>query len=235
MTGPQVQPYAPAGPPLVPWTLRDVLVAVVVTAAWIGGLAGLALLTRVPYSRIDPSLLVILFELPLLVPILLLARRKYNAGWATLGFRPFKGIYLLAGCGLLLVLYGFNLAFALLLFAFGLEIPNVALGLLDQGASPWLLLFSASTVPVLEELLFRGFFFAGLRKYYGWKIAALVSGALFGLAHVSPLAFVPLTLYGIIFAALYEVSGSVWPSVIFHVINNAVAVGVIAGVRMLQG
>jgi membrane protease YdiL (CAAX protease family) len=82
--------------------------------------------------------------------------------------------------------------------------------------------------PVAEELFFRGFLFGGLRRH-GLVVAALVSGTAFGLAHVasSPIGFiVPLAALGVILALLYERTGSLYPSMGLHALNNSVAFGV---------
>lgn len=82
--------------------------------------------------------------------------------------------------------------------------------------------------PVAEELFFRGFLYGGLRKR-GVPIAVLVSGAIFGLAHVasSPVGLlVPLAVLGMIFALLYERTGSLYPAIAMHALNNSVAFGV---------
>ena len=85
--------------------------------------------------------------------------------------------------------------------------------------------------PVAEELFFRGFVFGGLRRH-GLVLAALVSGTAFGLAHVasSPIGFiVPLAALGILLALIYERTGSIYPTMALHVVNNSVAFGVSDG------
>jgi membrane protease YdiL (CAAX protease family) len=82
--------------------------------------------------------------------------------------------------------------------------------------------------PVCEELFFRGFLFGALRRH-GLVVAALVSGVGFGLAHVasSPIGFiVPLATLGIILALLYERTGSLYPPMALHALNNSIAFGV---------
>ena len=65
--------------------------------------------------------------------------------------------------------------------------------------------------------------FAGLRNKWDWKIAALVSAALFAMAHVVPTSILPITILGLIFAFLYQISGSIWPAILMHVLTNTVA------------
>jgi membrane protease YdiL (CAAX protease family) len=82
--------------------------------------------------------------------------------------------------------------------------------------------------PMAEEIFFRGFLYGALRKR-GVPIAALVSGLAFGLAHVasSPIGFiVPLAFLGILLCLVYERTGSLYPCIGLHCLNNSVAFGV---------
>ncbi len=82
--------------------------------------------------------------------------------------------------------------------------------------------------PLAEELFFRGFLFGALRRR-GLFVAAAVTGLAFGLAHVasSPIGFlVPLAALGVILCLLYERTGSLYPSIALHCLNNSIAFGV---------
>jgi membrane protease YdiL (CAAX protease family) len=83
--------------------------------------------------------------------------------------------------------------------------------------------------PVFEEVFFRGFFYGALRNWRGVWPAAIISGVLFGGIHVgsSPVgALVPLMVFGIGLALLYEQTGSLLPCIAVHAINNAIAFSV---------
>jgi membrane protease YdiL (CAAX protease family) len=82
--------------------------------------------------------------------------------------------------------------------------------------------------PLGEELFFRGYFFGALRNWHGWFPAAVVTGIIFGAIHIgsSPLAFtVPLAVFGFGLCVLYERTGSLYPCIGLHALNNAVALG----------
>jgi membrane protease YdiL (CAAX protease family) len=83
--------------------------------------------------------------------------------------------------------------------------------------------------PVAEELFFRGFFFAGLRSSWGLWPSALLSGAVFGLVHAptGPTAAIPLAGLGVGLAWLYNRTGSVWPCILAHMLNNGLAITVV--------
>jgi hypothetical protein len=79
--------------------------------------------------------------------------------------------------------------------------------------------------PLAEEFFFRGYFYGALRRM-GVLPAAALTGLAFGAVHVfgSPIAFiVPLALLGMGLALLREFTGSLYPGIALHCINNAVA------------
>jgi uncharacterized protein len=80
--------------------------------------------------------------------------------------------------------------------------------------------------PVTEETFFRGFVFAGLRKRWGFWVGAVVSALIFGVVHAGtgPAAIPFLAVLGGAFAYAYERSGSLWPAVFAHAINNLLAI-----------
>ncbi|MGI8595289.1 MAG: CPBP family intramembrane glutamic endopeptidase, partial [Solirubrobacteraceae bacterium] len=82
--------------------------------------------------------------------------------------------------------------------------------------------------PIAEELFFRGFFFTALRRWKGVGVAAAITGAVFGLIHVgsSPPEFLaPLALFGVLLCLLYWRTGSLFPCIVLHAVNNSVAFG----------
>jgi membrane protease YdiL (CAAX protease family) len=81
----------------------------------------------------------------------------------------------------------------------------------------------AIAAPLAEELFFRGFAQPALARTLGWTGAALVSGALFALLHLDPVGFLGLWEIGVLLAVLRHASGSLWPAVVGHAVNNAVA------------
>jgi len=85
--------------------------------------------------------------------------------------------------------------------------------------------------PISEEVFFRGFIFGGLRHRMSFPVAAVLSGAIFGLFHFTgPGSFgvVPqLALLGFVLAWLYEETGSIYPTIGVHAVNNALAFAIL--------
>lgn len=77
--------------------------------------------------------------------------------------------------------------------------------------------------PLSEEVFFRGFVFAGLLQRFGPPIAVIGSAALFAFAHLNVAVAGPAFLSGCIFAMVYRRSGSLWPLILAHTAQNAIA------------
>jgi uncharacterized protein len=86
--------------------------------------------------------------------------------------------------------------------------------------------------PVAEEFFFRGFFYRALRSRYSVLVAALIDGILFGAIHWDfsttdgLLIIPPLAALGVMFCLVYERTGSLYPVIALHALNNAIAFGV---------
>ncbi|MEK9659692.1 MAG: CPBP family intramembrane glutamic endopeptidase [Chloroflexota bacterium] len=81
------------------------------------------------------------------------------------------------------------------------------------------------TAPLVEELFFRGFVCAGLAGRWGWPQAGLASAALFAASHGSVGVAGPAFCAGLVFAWLTRRTGSVWPAILAHTLQNALAFG----------
>ena len=78
--------------------------------------------------------------------------------------------------------------------------------------------------PIVEELIFRGLFLGWLQRLMPFWLAALISSALFGLAHVQGAHAILAGLLGLVFAYLYRRAGSLWAPIAAHIANNVLAV-----------
>jgi len=86
--------------------------------------------------------------------------------------------------------------------------------------------------PISEELLFRGFIFTALRNWRGTLPAAVITGLLFGGVHVGSapvLDLVPLAGLGFGLCLLYRYTGSLYPGIVSHALNNSIAFASLEG------
>ena len=82
--------------------------------------------------------------------------------------------------------------------------------------------------PLAEEVVFRGYIYAAVKRFTNIPFAVIFSGLLFGAVHGNLLALLPLTVLGIILALAYEYTGSLWAPIVIHFCFNApTVVGII--------
>jgi membrane protease YdiL (CAAX protease family) len=90
-------------------------------------------------------------------------------------------------------------------------------------------------VPVAEEVLFRGVLYGWLRQKRGIAASALISAAVFALAHANPQVAVQIFFIGAALAYLYERSGSLIPAMVTHMTINATSLATILFYARLWG
>lgn len=92
-----------------------------------------------------------------------------------------------------------------------------------------LLLLVAALIPgICEEIAFRGLVHTGLRRSFGTNHAIIWGGAMFALLHLNPWNFIGLWSFGSLLGYLRERTGSIYPGIVAHVVNNSLALVVFA-------
>ncbi len=97
-------------------------------------------------------------------------------------------------------------------------------------------LFVCVIAPIAEEFFFRGFLFGVLRRMrieiagrqLGPWVAAVLTGILFGLAHTGSASsqyLIPLGFLGFVLCLVRWKTGSLYPCIALHSINNSLALG----------
>jgi sodium transport system permease protein len=79
---------------------------------------------------------------------------------------------------------------------------------------------------VCEEALFRGAVLPSLARF-GRGVAVSGSALLFAGFHLSVYRFVPTALLGAVLGVVRLVSGSLWPAIVFHAVNNAAVIALV--------
>ena len=96
-----------------------------------------------------------------------------------------------------------------------------------------ILVFSITLGPLFEELFFRGFLFAVLRRSFGPLVAILGTAIPFGLVHASQYGYswasvLLICMVGLVLATVREKKNSLAASFLVHVAYNSVVVFAVA-------
>jgi sodium transport system permease protein len=96
--------------------------------------------------------------------------------------------------------------------------------LLPDDISFWQILPMLTILPgICEEIAFRGILLQTLRRVFRPWTAAVIVGLMFGFFHVSLFRLFPTAFLGLILAIVTILSGSIFPAMLWHALNNGVA------------
>jgi membrane protease YdiL (CAAX protease family) len=226
----------------VPWHARDVLVF---AAAWVGiQIVVVAILHAlgpvIPSVRqflsaaakgtdIQATFVLDLLDAAAGFGVVALYLRKYKVGWSAVGWRK-VGLGRAAGY-LLGILALFYVLASGTLWLVSVLVPSFNANQAQQndfiGAAPShhsLALFALVILPpILEETIFRGFMFAALAKRWGVVWGAILSSAIFGLAHAQANISIYTFLLGLLLCFMYVRLRSIVPGMFLHALNNYLA------------
>jgi len=224
-----------------PVRLGDIVMMVLAAGLLVlGGIALIGTVAKPAESGSIPELtaLVLLLEaIAIGAAVYLFGVRRRRLGWAAIGLRPVTGSQIrravIVGLFTFLFVTG---GLGLLQVAGGDSVDNPQMALIAGGEFSWLraammLALGGALVPFAEELFFRGVLYRWLRKRWGVAASALVSAAIFGLAHAFfVLVALGAFMVGIVLAVVYERTGSLWPAAVVHgVFNSASLMMMFAG------
>lgn len=90
-----------------------------------------------------------------------------------------------------------------------------------------LMAFAAAIVaPICEETVFRGYLYPVAKRFSGPWAGALCTALVFGAAHGSLAALLPLCIFGLVLVGLYELTGSIWAPMAVHFLFNGATVAI---------
>ena len=93
--------------------------------------------------------------------------------------------------------------------------------IVQSDKSLFVVAFAIAVCPAIcEELMFRGAILGLVRKRFGVVNSILFVGVLFGLFHLSVFRILPTAVLGIILTSVTIFSGSIYPAMIIHFLNN---------------
>lgn len=218
------EPGSPSSP--VPWTAGDVWLGLGAFGLWMLAALGFGIGWELYSWNIDPGLFIAVWELALVLPAWWFSVHKYGQNWEILGLRKFDLSSVAIGCGLMVIVSCFNFFYNFAASTLDLSSPTSTVDIFESVTTPWPLLAAGVIVaPIVEEIFFRGFVFAGFRDRFGWVAAALISAGFFAVFHLQPISLLPIFLMGLVFAYLYHRTNSIWPAVIMHLATNALGLG----------
>jgi len=174
--------------------------------------------------------------------------RRKKISWQSLGIIPPRNflLYALVGSGLALAV----LPLRFVVGALGLWIENLLYGditsitlrenILSVGYDTWygiviMVIGVGILAPIAEELFFRGLLYDWFRQKTGVVWGIVISSLLFGLAHYDSLAVVGSSfVMGLVMAAAFEKTRSLWITIFMHVATNSGAVLMMAVLMRFQ-
>ena len=227
---------------LVPWTITDALLALVVEFALVSILLAVADNLLRWYGRPDIFtlvegspwwvFLVFLVQNTLLLGVLwLFCWRRYHPTAAKLGFRrtalkPAAGLITLVFFFNLAIVYAYNALSSYHNFqlpGFGEQEPHLPLFGNSSAGLILLAIVAIFIAPILEELFFRGFLQQALAQKMGSGKGLVTASLLFALAHFELQVIIPIFILSLLLGWLFVRTNSLWPGIIFHAINNSLA------------
>ena len=180
-----------------------------------------------------------LFDVTFVVVAIYFAGRVRRPTAADFGFRPLAPAVAVGGVVLAaLGYYVISAVYASIFHLTGHEKLPSELGVSRSTAAlVGAAIFVCVVAPIAEEFFFRGFLFGVLRRWrirvagreLGPWVAAVIVGILFGLAHTGSAAsqyLVPLGFLGFVLCLLRWKTGSLYPCMALHSLNNSLALGV---------
>ena len=221
----------------VPWKVTDAALATALVVASFVLILLLATLVTGILGVEERTLLTPWFagatEGVMVVAVWVFGINRYHARWQTLGLRRPVGRGSFAWPWLVVVAsLGFTSVYAAIITVIGvdsLEPPIIREQLFGQGVAR--LVNTAVVVlwvPFAEEVFFRGFLLAALVPPLGAVRAALVSSAVFAVAHLLVSTMIPIFVTGLLLSWLYLRGRSLWPPIVAHAVQNLIAISVAA-------
>jgi membrane protease YdiL (CAAX protease family) len=82
-------------------------------------------------------------------------------------------------------------------------------------------------VPLYEEIIFRGVILGSIQRYINFNTANILQAILFSAIHLNLFLFPVFFLFGITVGILRKESGGLLSGIVFHVVNNLLAITII--------
>jgi membrane protease YdiL (CAAX protease family) len=234
---------------VVPWSLSAALIVLVVALVFqlfvilvlmrlSGSMPEAARWLQLINARDILALLILdLLNLIASMGVVVWFMKRYGVGLSAIGWRRVdlqRSVLYTLG-----ILVAFELGASLILGIVSLLAPALGINQIQHafniGASPLdrAMTFVALVVlpSILEEMVFRGFVFPALAKHWGVVWGAVISSAIFGLAHAQLTLGIYTFVLGFLLCFMYVRLKSIMPGMAMHMVNNLVAFMALAHVK----
>ena len=191
------------------WLLLWAGVGAVLISALFGVLSELG-------TPVSDELLGVLLYLPVIAWIWFMVVRRGGVRLGAMLRWPRLGSYWFVVTGLLVVQFMFSLA-AITLTELVAPWMDDSLAGVGQGNLLLALIGIAILPPLVEEITFRGILLERFAVKWRIGVAVIVSAVFFGILHADPIG---AGMFGVVTGLLYLRTGSLWPGIIIHFVNN---------------
>ncbi len=123
----------------------------------------------------------------------------------------------------LIIASGYIVNYVLRIFGIEPEQQDIINNIMSEdslGVLTFMFFFGTLAAPIVEELLFRGFFQTALRMSFNKTQAILISSFVFALIHWNFHVFLQIFILGLLLAYLYEKTGSLVAPIFVHICHN---------------
>ncbi len=81
---------------------------------------------------------------------------------------------------------------------------------------------ACAVAPIAEEIIFRGFLYAAIKRHSERFFAAIITSTIFAAVHGTASGLVPLWVLAMCLTLAYEITGCLWVPILMHAIFNSV-------------
>lgn len=196
----------------------------------IGGL--ISLVSDIPSLRSFLLFLVYLLQVSgMLIPLWYFVIRKYDSSYEDFSFEWIGSIKTLLWVLASYIFYIGLSIFVIMLFstigisAFGFEPTRSLFEVFgtDVAGFTFAFLIAVIIAPFVEELFFRGFVLQTLAKKISPFWGVVLTALIFASVHFEFRSIMPLLILSVVLNVLYLKTKSIWPGIVFHVMNNSIA------------
>lgn len=214
---------------LLPWVLVPLLIFVtlVILAPYVPAAA--VALAALDEGTLEANFALVLIDAIAQLGIAYYYLKRYQLSWGAIGWRRFNVLRAIGLVGLMFIIFSISIYALMILISFlipGFDANQAQTNEFTESVAtnPNLVLVALVIFPpIIEELIFRGFIFPALSQRRGVVFGAVMSSALFGLAHLQPNVAIYTFLIGLVLCFMYVRLKSIVPGILLHMVNNYLA------------